>query len=253
MECLTTENQDGSLQSDETQVSNPEEGRLMYYEHQLQRSEYYEGWLNEGEIPEDEMRALFSELADYFGVCSYWSFRLPCRGLPGLLHEKYDRDEEAATLLRLGIEYVGAIISNERKTMHNRWKAAREMIRDIEERGIEQAIHEHIQEQVRYDQNREETAQQQRVYFIGSQSGPIKIGIAVRPMERLKTLQTGHHEKLELLATCDGGQRQEAAYHKQFKKRRLNGEWFERCPEIEAEIDRLTNPREVAGDLTELG
>jgi hypothetical protein len=33
----------------------------------------------------------------------------------------------------------------------------------------------------------------------------------------------------------------EKMYHRRFAHRRLHGEWFERCPEIEAEIERLNN------------
>ena len=31
----------------------------------------------------------------------------------------------------------------------------------------------------------------------------------------------------------------EQAYHRKFRNHHMRGEWFERCPEIEAEIERL--------------
>ena len=80
----------------------------------------------------------------------------------------------------------------------------------------------------------------QRVYFIqAGKGGPIKIGIAEKPRQRLKGLQTSHHEELRLLATTHGGADQEAAYHKQFGEWRLKGEWFEPASPILAEIARL--------------
>lgn len=216
--------------------------RLMYYEPQLQPDPYYRGFLTDMGVSVEECRSLLAELVDRFEIYDSYHFPLPCRGLPGLLHTKYDCDEDAADVLRLGIRYLLALIRNERKGMHNRWIEARELVRKFEDRG-EEGVYLRIAERETEEARRqmaEAVANQQSVYFIGAASGPIKIGIAVRPLDRLKTLQTGHHEKLELLATCEGGQAQEAAYHKQFRVRRLHGEWFERCPEIEAEIARLT-------------
>lgn len=77
------------------------------------------------------------------------------------------------------------------------------------------------------------------VYFIGSEGGPIKIGVATKPVNRLKELQTSHHERLSIIVTAKGGQAQESAYHKQFAAHRLHGEWFARHPDILAEIERL--------------
>jgi hypothetical protein len=79
------------------------------------------------------------------------------------------------------------------------------------------------------------------VYFIGWQDGPIKIGIALDPVTRMYQAQTYVPYKLHLWATCAGGLSLERTYHKRFVDRRLQGEWFERCPEIEAEIERLNN------------
>jgi hypothetical protein len=44
-----------------------------------------------------------------------------------------------------------------------------------------------------------------KVYFIqAGVGGPIKIGEADSPEDRLRALQTAHHEQLTLLATVDG-------------------------------------------------
>ncbi len=44
---------------------------------------------------------------------------------------------------------------------------------------------------------------------------------------------------LRILAKTEGSRTQERAYHARFAAIRLHGEWFERTPEIEAEIERL--------------
>jgi hypothetical protein len=76
-------------------------------------------------------------------------------------------------------------------------------------------------------------------YFIGGGNGPVKIGHSADPEARMLSFQTGHPYKLKILATRDGGVSRERAYHSQFAKHHLRGEWFERCPEILAEIERL--------------
>lgn len=85
-----------------------------------------------------------------------------------------------------------------------------------------------------------DAALEQMVYFIrAGKDGPIKIGIARDPASRLATLQTGHHDTLEIVALTDGGSAQEAAYHAHFSDFRLRGEWFSPHPDILAEIERL--------------
>jgi hypothetical protein len=87
----------------------------------------------------------------------------------------------------------------------------------------------------------ETAALEQLVYFIQSgNDGPIKIGIASRPQERLAGLQTGHHDELRMLCITAGGLEQERAYHAQFAEHRIRGEWFSPHPDILAEIERLT-------------
>jgi hypothetical protein len=84
-------------------------------------------------------------------------------------------------------------------------------------------------------------AMEQMVYFIrAGEDGPIKIGIARDPANRLATLQTGHHATLRIVALTAGGSAQEAAYHAHFKAHRLRGEWFDPHPDILAEIERLS-------------
>lgn len=67
------------------------------------------------------------------------------------------------------------------------------------------------------------------VYFIRSESGPIKIGVAENPGKRLGELQAASPSPLELLAVEKGGLDRERRYHAQFAEWRLHGEWFEPC------------------------
>lgn len=80
------------------------------------------------------------------------------------------------------------------------------------------------------------------LYFIASESGPIKIGISVNVEKRLKQLQTSHPYPLKVLAVVKAAGMQEFAYHERFAAHRLHGEWFARHPDILAEINRLNGP-----------
>jgi hypothetical protein len=77
-------------------------------------------------------------------------------------------------------------------------------------------------------------------YFIGGDVGAIKIGRSVNVTVRLKDIQACSPIPVRVLATREGVAR-ERLYHRKFAHRRLHGEWFKRCPEIEAEIERLSN------------
>lgn len=213
-----------------------------YREHQVARWAHYRGPLDR--IPEDEVRALFAEILTYFDLVKPMGVPLPPSGLPGVSAGK-EYDDRTREMLTLGFRYFLAAVRNEGRAMHNLWERADTFARDemIAERRryearLEQAEAELITERGLGWRRREEKPQ--LVYFIGAESGPIKIGIAVQPGERLKTLQTSHHERLNLLAVCEGGQTLEREYHKRFAAHRLHGEWFERHPDILAEIERLS-------------
>jgi excisionase family DNA binding protein len=86
---------------------------------------------------------------------------------------------------------------------------------------------------------RSESLERQMVYFIGGDHGPIKIGRAMNPEGRLRDLQCGYPYELKILAACEGSAGVEQGYHRQFASCRLSGEWFERTPDLEAEIARI--------------
>lgn len=76
-------------------------------------------------------------------------------------------------------------------------------------------------------------ARESLVYFIRRVSdGAIKIGHSVRPLARLQTFQIASAERLELVATLDGGQRVEHELHRRFASARIIGEWFAPVPEL---------------------
>lgn len=68
------------------------------------------------------------------------------------------------------------------------------------------------------------------VYFIGSER-LVKIGRSREPLERIRSLQTGHVETLALLLVIPNGER-EREFHQRFSHLRARGEWFERGDDL---------------------
>lgn len=50
--------------------------------------------------------------------------------------------------------------------------------------------------------------------------------VTLDPKERQRSLQTGHHANLRLLASCFGGECLEALLHVALSSDRIRGEWF---------------------------
>lgn len=63
------------------------------------------------------------------------------------------------------------------------------------------------------------------VYFIKA-GDFIKIGFALDVATRVKALQTGSAETLQLLWQCPGDQKEEANWHAKFHEQHKRGEWF---------------------------
>lgn len=110
------------------------------------------------------------------------------------------------------------------------------------QRGYDARAHEEIEAQFARADARQ--SKPSFVYFILAATGEIKIGMAVDVVQRLNSLQTSHPAKLEILATTSGGRKRERQYHERFAAHRLHGEWFEPHPDILAEIERLSHPKE---------
>jgi hypothetical protein len=65
------------------------------------------------------------------------------------------------------------------------------------------------------------------VYFIGNHKRrAIKIGTARSPLDRMKTLQTGTHDRLTMLGAIPGDASVESEWHSRFQVFRCGGEWF---------------------------
>lgn len=77
------------------------------------------------------------------------------------------------------------------------------------------------------------------VYFVATETGPIKIGRSFDFPQRMQHLRREHPD-LELLAKFSGGSLEEGFLHIEMKHARLHGEWFDRHPDILALIAQLT-------------
>lgn len=78
------------------------------------------------------------------------------------------------------------------------------------------------------------------LYFIESgEGGPIKIGIARDPWERIETLQIGNPEPLRLLTLCYSSQDEERQIHRVLKDDRIHGEWFVPSERLYAAIEAI--------------
>lgn len=86
-------------------------------------------------------------------------------------------------------------------------------------------------------------------YFIGGDEGAIKIGMSIEAKKRLIQIQGSCPIKVRILALASGGEFRERAYHTQFDRHWSHSEWFTRCPEIEAEIERLNHPDTLHQDI----
>jgi hypothetical protein len=98
---------------------------------------------------------------------------------------------------------------------------------------------------------------QSHVYVIGSSRiGPLKIGITTAPVRRLKEVQTGHPQRLEvfwsMVVRPDQAAGIEREVHDRLASARLSGEWFHVPVEVAVEaILRLTE-RLRPHDMTEV-
>lgn len=78
------------------------------------------------------------------------------------------------------------------------------------------------------------------IYFITARDiGRVKIGFSENPFVRFSKVQADNPSKLILEATQEGSKEQEKALHERFAPLRVQGEWFQLNPEIQAYIDGL--------------
>lgn len=85
------------------------------------------------------------------------------------------------------------------------------------------------------------------VYFVQAEDGGlIKIGTAISPLHRLKTMQTGCPLKLSLIGLADGNRLLERRLHKQFVDTRVHGEWFEPSLELLDVVAKSPVPKVIS-------
>lgn len=73
------------------------------------------------------------------------------------------------------------------------------------------------------------------VYFVQAASGgPIKIGLSVDPVARVRSLQGANADELVVLRVMPGNWITEMLLHERLEHRRVRGEWFEDCDEVRA-------------------
>lgn len=78
------------------------------------------------------------------------------------------------------------------------------------------------------------------IYFIQKQKGgPVKIGSAVNPAQRLAAIQGMNPDPLRLLGIAAGGIGAERRVHESFAESRLHGEWFEPTERLLTLIEKL--------------
>jgi len=67
------------------------------------------------------------------------------------------------------------------------------------------------------------------VYLIRGNDGKYKIGIAKNPSQRIKQLQTGNSDELQLIESyqTENAYRVETTLHNQYSHLRSHGEWFD--------------------------
>lgn len=78
------------------------------------------------------------------------------------------------------------------------------------------------------------------LYFIREKEGRVKIGVSREPKKRLRELQVGNSQELELLGTRLGTWEDEQKIHKLFSAHHIRGEWFEESLPLMALIAELT-------------
>ena len=94
------------------------------------------------------------------------------------------------------------------------------------------------------------------VYLIRGNDGKYKIGIAKTPSQRIKQLQTGNSDKLQLIETyqSENASKIESALHNRYAHVRNEGEWFDlSITEESSFVDQCKRIDETMNTLREMG
>ena len=90
------------------------------------------------------------------------------------------------------------------------------------------------------------------VYLIRGNDGKYKIGIAKKPPQRIKQLQTGNSDKLTIIETyeSENASKIESTLHNRFAHVRNEGEWFDLS--ITEENSFVEDCKRIDGMITSL-
>jgi len=210
---------------------------------EMHRSPHYKGPC--GVWNEEEARVILSGLLDYFGLGSMYGLPPIDGWVPGM-SSSFMADDETWILAHAGVDYLKNALEGRTRRQYNILTMIRRMLNESYHRGRKDLEDEWMAtETSRCANEAEEQFSSQPdddrpVYFIGDVDGDIKIGVSGKPHERLRTLQINHPGTLSILALTTGGRDAEREYHQRFAEYRRRGEWFERHPDILAEIERLS-------------
>lgn len=72
------------------------------------------------------------------------------------------------------------------------------------------------------------------IYIIqsGGKAGPVKIGWANTPTDRLVALQVGNPNRLSIIRVFNGNRQLEFEMHREFANQRIRNEWFKFHPHM---------------------
>ena len=90
------------------------------------------------------------------------------------------------------------------------------------------------------------------IYFIQNEAtSAIKVGYSRdrdSVNQRLKTMQTSHHDTLRLLGIIPGNRRQESLLHQEYMDNRIAGEWYIPGEKLLSKIKDVINPESTESD-----
>lgn len=86
------------------------------------------------------------------------------------------------------------------------------------------------------------------VYLIRGNDGRYKIGVAKNPEKRIRQLQTGNYDPLELITSyqSDNANKIEKSLHRYYSYGKMIGEWFDLSIKEEAEFTKMCSRIDVA-------
>ncbi len=79
--------------------------------------------------------------------------------------------------------------------------------------------------------------------------GPVKIGRADDPEQRVRDIQTGHHEQLEIIRIVDTPFDAEPLFHERFALQHIRGEWFSFVEEMMTFVPSAPEEEPPIGDI----